>query len=186
LIIFGGKALFAFNPATGKTIWKEPWETQYDVNAATPVYQDGHLFITSSYGHGCAMFSLSASSAKLDWKGKEISSKFQPCILADGKLYGNSGSILKCLTWPTKDVVWSTRDVELNEGGSFVIDGKQMIAISEHGKLSLVHLEDAGPKVVSEFEVFHYSPVWSAPVIYHGKLYVKGKDELVCLDVSGK
>ena len=65
-------------------------------------------------------------------------------------------------------------------------DGKQMIAISQNGKLSLVHLDIDGPKVVSQTEIFRSSYVWSAPVIYHGKLYVKGKDELVCLDVSAK
>ena len=186
LIVFGGNTLFAFDPQTGKTIWKQPWQTQYDVNATTPVYKDGHLFITSAYGHGCAMFSVTASGAKLDWKGKDISSKFQPCILDNGKLYGNSGGILKCLNWPDKGPAWSSRDVELNDGGSFVIDGNQLIALSEKGTLSLVHLEAAGPKVVSQVKMFDFDNVWSAPVIYHGKLYVKGKDELVCLDVSGK
>ncbi|HET6251429.1 MAG TPA: PQQ-binding-like beta-propeller repeat protein [Tepidisphaeraceae bacterium] len=187
VIFFGGKTLYSFDPQTGKTIWKQPWDTQYDVNASTPIFSDGHLFITSGYGHGCAMFTISATAAKLDWKGKEISSKFQPCILDNGKLYGNSGGILKCMTWPTKDVVWSSRDVELNEGGSFVIDGNLMIALGEKGKLSLVKLDDpAGPKVVSDMDAFTTSPIWSAPVIYHGKLYIHGKDQLVCLDIGGK
>jgi outer membrane protein assembly factor BamB len=186
LIVFAGDTLFAFNPETGKTIWKQPWSTSNDVNATTPIYQDGHLFITSAYGKGCAMFTVTATGAKLDWKGSDIAAKFQPCILDNGKLYGNSGGILKCLDWPKKGAVWSSRDVELNDGGSFVIDGNQMIALSEKGVLSLVHLEADGPKVVSHVQMFDFDNVWSAPVIYHGKLYVKGMDELVCLDVSGK
>ena len=161
--------------------------TQYDVNAATPIYNDGHLFITSAYGTGCGMFTVTPTSAKLDWKGKEVSSKFQPCILDNGKLYGSSGGILKCLTWPEQRTSLLGRPATWRpqlEGGSFVIDGKQLIAIGEKGKLTLVHLEDAGPKVAGEMEIFHYSPIWSSPVIYHGKLYVKGKDELVCLDIG--
>src|SRR6185295_5190825 len=105
----------AFDPKTGKTIWKEPWVTSYDVNATTPVYHDGHLFITSSYGLGCAMFDVTATGATMAWQGKQISSKFQPCILDNGKLYGSSNGLLKCLTWPTPTLVWSSRDVELGD-----------------------------------------------------------------------
>lgn len=187
LIIFGGEALFGLDPATGKTLWKVPWVTQYKVNATTPIYHDGHLFISSAYSHGCAMFKLEAAGPVLEWKGKQIASKYQACILQNGKLYGNSGGVLKCLTWPLQDEVWSTHEVKLNDGGSFVIDGNQMITLSENGVLSLVHLDPIGPKVMSEIDFFaNQRDIWSAPVIYHGKLYVKGRDELVCLDISVK
>jgi hypothetical protein len=32
--------------------------------------------------------------------------------------------------------------------------------------------------------MFDFSQVWSSPVIYHGKLYTMGKDNLVCLDIG--
>ena len=60
------------------------WRTQYDVNAATPIYQDGRLFVTSEYGHGCMMLTLSAKGAKKEWETREVQSKIQPPIL-DGK-----------------------------------------------------------------------------------------------------
>ncbi|HZK80048.1 MAG TPA: PQQ-binding-like beta-propeller repeat protein [Humisphaera sp.] len=186
LIIFGGDALHGLNPKTGKSLWSYPWKTSYDVNATTPIYHDGHLFISSGYGHGCAMFELHPTGVTLVWKGKEISSKYQPCILNQGILLGNSSGRLKCLKWPTQDVLWSSNKVELGEGGSFVLDGSQLICISEKGKLSLVHLTAAGADVVGEVQLFDYDKVWSSPVIYHGKLYVKGKEELVCLDIGAK
>ena len=39
LVVFGGKKLYGMDPQTGRTIWNEPWETRYDVNAATPIVQ---------------------------------------------------------------------------------------------------------------------------------------------------
>ena len=57
LIIFGGDALHGLDPKTGKSLWSYPWKTSYDVNATTPTYHDGFLFITSGYGHGGAMLS---------------------------------------------------------------------------------------------------------------------------------
>ena len=186
LIVFGGTALYGFDPQTGKTLWSYPWKTDYNVNASTPIYHDGHLFITTSYGHGCAMFTMTAAGVKLDWEGKDISSKYQPCILDNGLLYGNSNGRLKCMAWPQQKTVWSSNKIDLQEGGSFVIDGDQLIAMSEKGTLSLVHLAPSGATVASEVELFSYTKVWSSPVIYHGKLYVKGKDDLVCLDISEK
>ena len=90
------------------------------------------------------------------------------------------------MKWPTQDVLWSSNKVELGEGGSFVLDGSQLVCISEKGKLSLVHLTAAGAEVTGEVQLFDYDKVWSSPVIYHGKLYVKGKEELVCLDIGAK
>lgn len=184
LIIFGGDQVLGLDPLTGNTLWTYPWKTSYDVNAATPIYHDGHLFITTGYGHGCAMLQVHRDGVKLDWEGKALASKFQPPILDQGLLFGNNGGRLKCLRWPTSKTVWSANNVKLGEGGSFVIDGSQLIALSETGDLSLVHLTAAGPTVVNEVKVFQANKIWSSPVIYHSMLYVKGKTELVCFDIS--
>lgn len=184
LIIFGGDALHGLDPLTGKSLWSYPWKTQYDVNASTPVYQGGHLFITSGNGHGCAMLELNAKGVKVEWKGKEISSLFQPTLLDNGLLFGNSNGRFKCLKWPTNDVLWSSNAVKLGTGGSIVIDGDQAIALSEKGTLSLVRIGAAEPTVTSEVALFDGEKIWSSPVIYHSKLYVKGKEDLVCLNIG--
>ena len=106
-------------------------------------------------------------------------------ILDQGSLIGNSAGRLECLKWPTSQLLVSNK-VEPQQGGSIVIDGNQIIAMSEKGKLSLVHFSAAGAEVAAEVNMFEYDKVWSSPVIYHGKLYVKGKTELVCLDISAK
>jgi outer membrane protein assembly factor BamB len=186
LIIFGGTTLYGLNPETGKTLWTEPWKTQYDVNATTPIYRDGHLFITSSYGHGCEMLTLSAAGASKDWQGKQIGSRFQPCVLDDGKLYGNSGGRLKCISWPDGKPIWTGNDVDLGDSGSFVLDGDKLVVLSDHGMLSLVQLNSNGPKTVSQVKLFDFDNVWASPLIYKGKIFAKGKTELVALDASGK
>jgi hypothetical protein len=61
-----------------------------------------------------------------------------------------------------------------------------MIAMSETGKLSLLQIKPDGAEVVSETDLFNYDKVWSTPLIYHGKLYAKGKDQLLCLQISGR
>ena len=185
LVVFGGDTLVAMDPASGKTLWSQPWKTQYDVNATTPVYHDNHLFITSDYGHGCAMYSLSAGGANKDWENKEVMSRFQPVILDGDKLYANSEGRLKCLHWPDGKVIWKSNKVELGSGGSILKVGNQLIALSDKGRLSLVDLAGE-PKVVGEAQAFDEGDnIWSSPVVYHGKLLLKGKTQLIAFDLGG-
>lgn len=186
LIVFAGDQLYGMNPENGQTIWATPWKTSYDVNASTPVYRDHHLFISSGYGHGCMMLTLSATGAKEDFDkaDKDLTLKFQPAILDGDYLYANSGGTLKCAHWPDLKIQWEER-LHLGDGGTLVRDGDLLIALSERGKLLLVHATPQGAKVLSEVPLFDFGTTWSTPLIYHGRLYAMGKDTLVCLDLGG-
>ena len=187
LIVFGGRAIYGINPEDGRTLWQEPWVTQYDVNAATPVYRDGHLFVSSEYGHGCMMLRLDKSGPRKLWEKKDIQTKFQPPILDGDHLYANSAGTLKCMSWPDGKIVWEAKDrkLRLGPGGSMVRVGGKLITLSEQGKLSLVEAGPDGVKLVEQDQPFDGSEIWSTPLLYGGKLYARGVDELVCLDVSG-
>jgi outer membrane protein assembly factor BamB len=189
LIVFGGTALYGMDPTNGRTLWREEWRTSYDVNAATPVYHDGHLFVSSEYNHGCMMLRLDGRGARKLWEKKDILCKFQPPILDGGHLYANSAGTLKCMSWPDGRVVWQAkdRDLRLGPGGSMVrVGDDKLITLSEQGKLGLVQADPHGVKLLAQEQVFDGSEIWSTPLLYGGKLYAKGGDEFVCLDVSGK
>jgi outer membrane protein assembly factor BamB len=186
LIVFAGEAVFAMNPDTGRTIWNEPWKTDYDINAATPIFHDGKLLLTSQRNFGSMLISVTPNGHKKEWEKKDIMSKFQPPILDDGVVYVNSNGSLKCVSFPEGALKWTAtpRDANLGAGGSLVRVGDKLIALSERGKLSLIQASPSGYKLLSSFQLFDYSQVWSSPVIYRGKLYAKGETELVCLDIS--
>jgi len=186
LIVFGGDTLFAMNPDSGKTIWSMPWKTQYEVNATTPNYRDGKLFVSSAYEYGSAMLNVTPTGATIAWKSKELQQKFQPAILDGDYLYMNSKGILKCLHWPESKIVWSCSDpkLKLEEGGTIVRDGDKLIALSAVGKLSLVEATPTGVKLIGQMKLFDFRTTWSTPLIYRGKLYAMGQDSLVCLDIS--
>ena len=186
LIVFGNTALYGMNPQSGATLWSLPWVNHAQVNASTPIYRDGHLFISTDYDKGCMMVALSPSGAKKEWENSKIRQKFQPAILEGDYLYTNSSTILTCMHWPDGKIVWEARDpkLRLDQGGSLVRDGDKLITMSERGRLSLVQATPQGAKLISQVQVFDFSRVWSSPLIYHSKLYTMGEDTLVCLDVS--
>lgn len=192
LIVFGGDAVWALNPRTGKTIWTQPWKTQYDVNASTPTYADGHLFVASAYDAGSLMLKVSATAAERVWEyrgskaNKHIRSRFQGFVLEGNNLYANAEGTLKCMSWPDGAIKWEAKGIRLGMGGGFVRVEDKFIALSERGQLMLIKASPDGAHLVSSVEITDGDKNWSTPTVYNGKLYVKTMEELICLDVSGK
>lgn len=187
LIVFGGNTCFALDPASGKPLWKYPWETETDVNAAVPLYKDGQLFLTSGYGHGCVLLKLTASSATKVYETRTLMSQVSSPILESNVIYGNSDGKLVCLKWETGENLWKGGEtIRIGNGGGFIRNGEKIIAISETGNLILVQATPAGGKKLAQFKAVTGKWVGAAPVIANGKLLVKGDQDLVCYDVSAK
>ena len=69
--VFGAKAVYGVELATGRRLWSSAWETRYDVNAADPIFLDGKLFISSGYDRGCALLDIKGDQEMrftLPWK----------------------------------------------------------------------------------------------------------------------
>jgi len=186
LIVFGGEQCYGMDPKTGKTYWSVPFENRPKVSAATPVYHDGHLFIACDYVRTpgtCLMLSLSGKTAKTEWENSNIAQKFQPGVLDNGHYYTNSEGTLKCMQWPSGKIMWEN-NLRLGSGGSVVRDGDKLIVMGERGKLYLIQATPQTNKVISQVQLFDFSQTWSSPLIYRGRLYCMGKDNLVCLDIG--
>jgi outer membrane protein assembly factor BamB len=184
LIIFGGANLFGVGPATGRTLWTHPWPTSYGVNSSTPVYSpaDGRLFITSDYGMGCLMLQLSPDGVTRVWKTKEVKSKFQQTILDGGFLYANSEGRIRCLNWADGTRKWeATADnVQIGENGSIVRVADKLLLMSDSGSLTLMRATPDGFSVLGTSQVLDSKEIWATPLLYGGRIYVKGTTELIC------
>jgi outer membrane protein assembly factor BamB len=193
LFVFAGATLCGMDPATGKTLWSEPWQTDNDVNASTPIADGDKVFISSGYNHGAAQYQVSANGAKQVWMNSEVASRFPGAVLDGGYLYcvseDRSGT-LKCLSWADGSQKWAAaggRKMKLGFGGSFVRFSDRLLTMSDSGMMSLMQATPAGVSLISQTQVFDstFSKVWSTPLIYHGKVYLKGQNELICFDISG-
>jgi outer membrane protein assembly factor BamB len=187
LIVFAGDAVIAMNPADGRTIWRHTWQTSYDVNASTPIYRDGRLFITSEYRHGCAQLRVTPTGAAVVWENKNIEGKVQGAILDGDYLYANSAGAIVCVSWADGSLKWRADDAKLRLGnGALIRAGDKLLAMSERGKLSLIRATPEGYALLGQGQAVDGKEVWAAPVLHGGRVYAKGGQELVCLDLAGK
>jgi outer membrane protein assembly factor BamB len=191
IIVFAGSGLYGLNPQDGKTLWKYAWKTRYDVNASTPIYRDGKLFISSNYGKGCTLLQIGPTSATKVWENKELQCRFNPPILEGDILYGNSEGRFKAIKWADGKPSWpSPAPDNLGMGGSITrLPDSKMLMMTEGGKLLLAKVTPDSYKLLAEAQIFtetgRPAQIWSTPIIHNGKLYAKGLNELACYDFAG-
>ena len=187
--IFGEKNVFVVDVANGRKLYSYPWETQYDVNAADPVYFAGKLFITSGYNRGCALLDISGSRARKLWENKNIRAHFSTPIFLDGSLYGVDGNTgrgqLRCLDVRTGQARWTQRGQRRSGFENLMVAGGKIIAIDGEGALTVAAAVPSGFQQIARARVLPGgAKKWTAPVLANGLIYCRdGNGTLVCVDV---
>jgi outer membrane protein assembly factor BamB len=182
--LMGKEDLLAVRVKDGSVLWRFPWKTQYDVNAADPIVIGGdRFFITSGYGHGCALIQVSGGEPTLVWENKNMSSQMSGGVLWQGHVYGIDDKQLRCLSLETGEVKWTEKSV--GKGSLMLADGK-LIVLGEKGELYCAETSPAGFKVISRAQVLG-GKCWTTPVLSNGRIYCRNaKGDFVCLDVGAK
>lgn len=176
----------------GAELFRYPWKTSYDVNAATPLIDGNKIFISSGYNTGCALVDAAGNPPKEIWKNKNMRNHVNSCVLWKGYIYGFDEGELKCLDEATGEVKWA--EGKYGKGSVSVADGK-LLLYSEKGELGLATPSPEGYKelafvpaltVRDKYPGGAQKQTWAVPVLANGKIYCRSQDDLVCLDVSGK
>lgn len=165
----------------GKELWRFPWKTQYEVNAADPIRSGNQVFISSGYNRGGGVFDVSSNPPKNLWDNKNMRNHMNSCVLWKGHLYGVDENQLRCLVFATGEVKWT--DKASGKGSLILVDGK-LIVLSEKGELLVAEPSPEGFKPLSRAQILG-GKCWSAPVLANGKLYARNAaGDVVCVNVS--
>ena len=183
LAILSRQSLVAVKTADGHELWRYPWKTEYDVNAADPVVAGDRVFISSGYNRGATVIRVNGSQPEKVWENKNMRNHFNSCVLWQEHLYGVDEGELRCLTFDTGEVKW--KYPQFGKGSLMLADGK-LIGLSEKGELILAEATPTAFKPVARAKV-QTGKCWTAPVLSNGHIYCRNaRGEVVCLDVSGK
>ena len=197
--------LVGFDPARGTQRFFFPWRAKQlaSANAANPVVVDDTVFLTETYGAGATLLRILPDRAEPIWRDSQrkpsLRSHWATPIAHAGVLYGSSGRAtgeaeLMAVDHRSGKVLW--REPGLGRSTMLFADG-HLLVLTEHGRLLLV---EATPdrfvqKAEMDFSTAQTSgdrllrpqlgfPAWNAPALSRGRLYLKGKDHLICLDVG--
>jgi outer membrane protein assembly factor BamB len=183
------REVVGLNPATGEVMWKFPWRTSYDINAADTIISGNNVFISSGYNKGCALYGINGSNVTKIWQNKNMRNQINSSVLWQGHLYGfddqvNGKGKLTCLDFKTGDKKWSQKG--MGTGSLMLADGK-LIILGEKGKLVIAEASPQGFKELSSAQILPKTKCWTVPVLANGRIYARSAaGQLVCVDVSGK
>lgn len=179
--IFNGLGLVILAVADGKEICRFPWDTNYDVNAATPLINGNEIFISSGYDKGAALLRLAGDKPEVVWQNKNMRNHFNTSVVWKGFVYGFDESNLTCLEYKTGKPMWSQRG--LGKGSLMMADGK-LIILSERGELVIAEPNPEKYERISGAQVLG-GKCWTVPVLFDGRVYCRNaKGDLVCMSVK--
>lgn len=183
-VSFTGLSVIGVDAASGALLWRHPWQTDYDINAADPIVIGDSVFITSGYGHGCALLNIADGKATVAWENKEMKAHFNSPVLLDGYLYGNSDpGDLVCLEAKTGTAAW--RQPRYGKGGVILVDGALIAVNGDNGTVALVK---PNPKAYEEIgsikPLADTGKYWTPPIVADGKLFVRSQKTLACLELK--
>ncbi len=183
---FTGRSVMIADLKTGALALRHPWTTSYDVNAAAPIFHDGHLFVTSGYDTGAALLRLSAQdggtlAATEVWRNKVLLNKFQSCVLVDGNLYTSDQKALHCVDFMTGEERWVIPRIK---DSTLVVAQGHIFLLTESGQLQIAPVSPEGltPKTKADIQS---GKCWTVPVIDDGRIYTRNLERVACFDLRG-
>lgn len=191
IVTMTAKAVIGVDADTGRLLFRDPYETQYEVNAFMPLFRDGRVFVSTGYGGtGSRLLQLEVSGPTVSvqhvWESDELDSQHGGVILVDGYLYGSahqfSGARWICLDWETGQMQWRERGV--GRGSLTYADG-MLYLFSERSRVGLAKATPEEFELISEFRLppGGQGASWAHPVVIGGRLYLRYDDRLLAYRV---
>ncbi len=189
VVFFTRSGLAVINPVNGNIDYQHRWRSRIhaSVNAAAPLIVANKIFITSSYNTGALVMKSTKDGYKKIWSNdKSLSSQYASVMHKDGFLYGTHGRAdippipaLRCVELATGKIKWSE-----NRFGDcqMILCGDRLAALMEDGELVLGQVSPNGWKEISRAQVVG-SNARSQPALADGRLYVRSKNQISCLEV---
>lgn len=190
LICWTPSHIRSLDPTDGRLFWSVPYEVQYGVSIATPIFQEGIVFV-AGYWDGSKAIQLGQTprDASLLWEDKRLLRGLmsQP-LYRDGYVY-------------LLDKQYGVTCFELKSGKKRWDDGNQLTPRGRNPQASLVWLNDSdrilalnadGQLVLAQLSPEGYKEFWRTPIIgetwahpaYAGtRVFARSDTKLVCYEL---
>jgi outer membrane protein assembly factor BamB len=196
-VFLTGANLVSLNPADGHVFWKFPLKDKLLESSTTPV-RVGDLVLASSITYGSVALDLLTKDGKPTasekWKNPALTSYFStPVAVGTKQVYMVTGktpspftkpeATLHCVEAPTGKELWRKARVGEYHASLLRTGDDKLLMLTDGGDLVLL---DPSPKGYRELARSNVSgpETWAHPALSDGRLYVRDKKELICLDMA--
>jgi outer membrane protein assembly factor BamB len=190
-ITLTGSRVVSVDVGTGKLLWSHPHETPYNQSITTPIYSEGHVFITSGHSGGGRLLKLAPGgrSASEVWYREDLDSCHGGVFLLDGSLFGSSCRVGGKIFFRADFMTGALQQSDLTVGKLALTYAEGALYGMEHGgEVKLIALKPTGFEVVSRFRLPREGKgkYLAHPVVYGKRLYLRHWNHLYVYDVAAK
>ncbi|GBD35623.1 Outer membrane protein assembly factor BamB [bacterium HR36] len=187
-LFFTASGLHAVDFRTGKSLWRIPWKTDYGCNICTPLVIGDLVFLASGEQMGCAVYRLSATRPQLVWESRGprsvLKTYWANAVHHNGYLYGISGEFssvlsLNCVELKTGKLIWSVS--RFGKAALTLADGHLFI-VTKTGDLVLAEATPVAYREKARIKGF-LGDNRTVPTIANGKLYLRDRKNIYCLNL---
>ncbi|MBX2851408.1 MAG: PQQ-like beta-propeller repeat protein [Phycisphaeraceae bacterium] len=183
LAVFPATGLYVIERDGGKQVAHQPWKTDYDVHAATPVVVGDKILMSSEYNNGCALMKFTGKGLEMLWDNRNLRQKMGTSVYYKGHFYGFNSTKLTCVNAETGKEMWDQRGLG---HGNVIIAGDTLVVLSDRGEVLTAPASPNAFRPITKTQVIKGDKtIWTAPTLANNQLYVRGsRGKLVCIDVS--
>jgi outer membrane protein assembly factor BamB len=199
MALLAATQLVVADTSDGHPIATFEWKTRDNANCSDALIVGNKIFITSSYGRGCALLSISGGKAALVWKQKYECHYSSPVLVGD-YIYALVGTgwmkaDLACLSVADGSEKWQQKNVG---SGGLIAAGGRLLVLGRNGDLIMAEASPAKYTELARWKPFSVEAAdaseskkppacWNSPVFCNGRIYARNeKGTLVCSDVRGR
>jgi outer membrane protein assembly factor BamB len=206
----GGRQLVAWtpenvrglDPRTGRLLWTVPYKVTYGVSIATPIYQEGIVFVTGYWeGSKAVRLGPGATDATLLWEDRrQLRGLMAQPLYRDGCAYSiDKTAGLVCFELRTGKKLWDDGNRLTPAGRNphaslvWLNDGDRALALNAAGELVLARLNRTGYQEQTRTRLLDGN-VWAHPAFAGRHVYARsdggerpaadGRYELMCIALS--
>ena len=182
ILIFDAAGLASFDPEEGSELWRVPWTSDFDINAAQPVILDDRHLVFSSQA-GCALLELEVAdglcTVNEKWRNRLMKCSYANPVVREGYLYGLDEGILACVDLADGKRKWKNGRYG---HGQLLLANDLLVILSEKGELLLV---EATPERFAELAKIQAieGKTWNNPVLVGGRALVRNHLEMACYEL---
>ncbi len=185
--------LFGVDAKTGKYLWHYAKAVKGTANIPTAVVHGEFVFTSTGYDAGAALIKLS-SDGKGGIKAQEeyflsrdeLQNHHGGVIMLGDYIYGGHGheqGAPFCLEWKTGKFAWGPGKSGRGSAAVLYADGNLYFRY-QNGDFLLIQATPKGYVEKGNFRANLGSNNWPHPVIWHGKLYLRGDNVIQCFDIK--
>ena len=184
------KNIVGIDPGNGSVLWKSTWPGKVAV-IPTPIFSNGHVYVTSGYGVGCKLVKLGDNYPANVYENKVMKNHHGGVIKVGEHLYGYSDGVgWVCQDFKTGELIWNEKKA-LGKGAIAYADNRLYCQGEGDGRLILIEASPTGWKTHGEFTISPQTKkrnpkgrIWTHPVICDGKLYLRDQEYILCYDIK--